>query len=298
MDGSFWTNTIWFIALGATSVAALVVIFVKTPERKKTFAFWFAVLGLTYWMEVMLVLILNAYTYQPMIVQDPFFDAVLGNIFSQVSVSSSAVLICVFALSNGWLLGFSVAYFLVDLLFSALGVYVHNWYQSVYTLAGFLIYGGIVKYWYKKIFDSPSKKIFYPTLFLSAFAVSANLHGTVLRLLDIRIFHSAIFADPSRDHTATSLIYQSIIILISIALHKSKARWTLKALVFLLILIGQYGLIQAGVIVVKPGWWLFVMLFDLLGFYGWTVLMDRSLRSESGRYYPNIFRKRSPFQRS
>ena len=96
-------------------------------------------------MEVSLLLLFDAYTYYPMIrPDDPFFDAVLGNIFSQVSVSSSAVLICVLGLSNWWLAGFSVAYFLIDIFFVQLGIYEHFWYQSVFTPVGFFILNVIV----------------------------------------------------------------------------------------------------------------------------------------------------------
>ncbi|MHB1314702.1 MAG: hypothetical protein ACYCX2_04360 [Christensenellales bacterium] len=279
MNGSFWSNTIWYIALSATSIAAIVIIFIKTPARKKTFAFYFAVLGFTYCIEISLLLILDAYTYYPMIVEEEFFDAVLGNIFSQASVSSSAVLICVLHLSNWWLAGFAAAYFLIDILFSRLGIYVHYWYRSIYTLAGFLVYGGIVKYWYKKIFNFPSKRIYYPTLVLSIFAITGNILGTALKLLGIRIFQSGLVSDPSRDHTITALIYGPIMTILSIALYKWKIHRSQKALVFLLLLICQYGLVQSGIIVVEPGWWVFVILLDLLVYYSWTLVMDKSLCS-------------------
>jgi hypothetical protein len=138
MSDSFFTNTIWYIALAVSSAGALVIIYIKSQDRKKTFAFFFAVLGFSYCIEVSLLLLLNA--YYPMIrPDDPFFDAVLGDIFSQVSVSSSAVLICVLGLSNWWLAGFSAAYFLAGMLFVHLGIYEHFWYQSVFTLAGFFV---------------------------------------------------------------------------------------------------------------------------------------------------------------
>ncbi|MEL7610317.1 MAG: hypothetical protein AAGU74_12570 [Bacillota bacterium] len=280
MSNSFFTNTIWYIALAATSAAALTTIFIKTPERKKMFAFWFAVLGFTYVLEVSLLLLFNAYTYYPMITpDDPFFDAVFGNIFSQVSVSSSAVLVCVIGLSNWWLAGFSAAYFLIDMLFVQLGIYEHFWYRSVFSLGGFFIYGLIVKYWYNKVFSGPRKWINYPTLFLSAFAITGNLMGTVLKLLDLRVFQSAFYPDPSRNHTATALIYVSLMIVIMMALLKWGPPWWQRLFVFLLLLVCQFGLLQSGVMAVMPGWEIIIILFDLAAFYGWTVNMDRCLQS-------------------
>ena len=47
----------------------------------------------------------------------------------------------------------------------------------------------------------------YVTLFLSVFAISANLIGTAFKLFDIRVFQSAFYPDPSKNHTAAALIY-------------------------------------------------------------------------------------------
>jgi len=228
-----------------------------------------------------LVLILNAYTYYPMITPgDRFFDTVLGNIFSQVSVSSSAVLVCVMGLSNWWLFGISVVYFFIGILFSGLGLYEYHWYRSVYTIAGFLIFGRVVQYWFRAILNYPSKKIFSTTLFLSVFGLTSNLLNTSLKLLNIRIFRSGLFPlDPSRDHTATALIYGPVLTVISIALYKWKTHWIMKGFIFLLLLMCQYGLVYSGVMIIKQGWLIFVLFLDLIGYYGWTIVMDRSLTS-------------------
>ena len=281
MDSLFWTNTIWYVALAVTSVAVLSVIFIKTSDRNKTFAFYFAVLGFTYVLEVSLLLLFNAYTYYPMIKPgDPFFDAVLGNIFSQVSVSSSAVLLCVLGLSNRWLVGLSLAYFLIDVLFVRLGIYEHFWYRSVFTLGGFFIYGLIVKYWYRRLLCSSSKWMYYSTLFLSVFAISGNLTGTALKLFDLRVFQSSFYPDPSRNHTAAALIYGPVMIVIMMALHKWNSAWRQKIFMFLLLSVCQWGLLLSGVIAVRPGWGIVILLFDLAMFYGWTLILDRCLQGK------------------
>lgn len=281
MNDAFFTNTIWYIALAAASAAVLIVIFIKAPERKKTFAFYFAVLGFTYCIEVSLLLLFGAYTYYPMIRPgDPFFDAVLGNIFSQVSVSSSAVLICVLGLSNRWVAVFSAAYFFIDVFFVQLGIYEHFWYQSVFTLGGFFIYGLIVKYWYKRVFNNALKPVYYPTLLLSAFSLTVDFAVTVIKLLGLRTFQSAIYPDPSKSHIAAGLIYTSTAIIIMIGLHKWNAPRLLKIFLLLLVPICQWGLLKSGVIATKPGWEIAIILFDLAVFYGWTAIMDRCLSNK------------------
>lgn len=283
MNSPFMTNTIWYVALAASSAAVLIGMFRKSRERRKLFAFWFAVLGFTYCLEVSLLLLFDAYTYYPMITpDDPFFDAVLGNIFSQVSVSSTAVLICVLGLSNWWLAGFSAAYFLIDVLFVQLGLYEHFWYRSVFTLGGFFIYGLIVKYWYRRVFSGPLKRIYYPTLLLSAWAVSFNMADTFLKLTELRVFQSSFYPDPSRGHAAAALIHASVLIIIMMALHKWRSAWWQKLLVLGLLLVCQWGLLVSGVMLVRPGWEFVIPLFDLAVFFCWTAIMDKCLQGRPG----------------
>jgi hypothetical protein len=118
-----------------------------------------------------------------------------------------------------------------------------------------------------------------PDSVLSAWAASANLIGTALKLLDLRIFRAAFYPDPSRDHTAAALIYGPIMVVIMIALHKWKSPWWQKIFVLLLLFVCQWGLIQSGVIAIRPGWETAVMLFDLAMFYGCTVIMDKCLQT-------------------
>ena len=279
MKNTFWTHTSWYIMLALTSAAALFFIYRKASQRAKTFAFYFAVLGFTYSLEVLLLLVFNAYTYYPMIFpEDTFFDAVLGNIFSQVSVSSSAVLICIYNLSIWWLAGFSFAYFLIDVLFIKLGIYEHNWFQSIFTLIGFFIYGLVVKHWYKLLSRRYLRLLFYLTLFLSSWSVSANLAGTMEKIAGLRYFQSFLYQnDPSRSHTATALIYAPLLIIIMILVSKWRAAIWKKAIVLTLLFSCQMVLLMSGIIVIKAGWGVVVLLLDLIIYYGCTIIMYKSL---------------------
>ena len=279
MNSTFWTNTVWYIVLALISAAALAVILVKTRERRKTVAFWLAVLGFTYFLEIALLLLFSAYTYHPMLAPQPFFDAILGNVFSQVSVSSSAVLICVLGLSNWWLAGFSAAYFLIDVLYVHLGVYEHFWYRSVYTLAGFFIYGLIVRYWYGKIFATPSKRVYIATHYLGTWATAGNLLGTLFKLIGLREFQSGLYADPARDHNATGIIYSTVIVATMLTLYKWRMPWLKKLPVFLVLLACEFALIYWQVIITAPGWQIPVALIDVAGYYGFTVYLDRLMRN-------------------
>jgi hypothetical protein len=274
----FWTNTVWYIALAIISIAMISISVIKASDRKKALSFFFAVLGMTYFIEVFLMLVTNAYIYYPKIASDSFHESLIGNFFSQYSVSASAVLIAVFGLKIRWQIAFSIAYFLIDVLFVRLGIYAHNWYRSWYTLAGFFIYSRIVIKWHKKVFAKPSKFTYFSTLFLSTFAIGGNAIGTTLNFLEIRRFSLGLFDQPTRDNTAVSILYDCIMIAaVMIPLYRLKSHPVLKCLIFFIIFVIEYILYRMGVIIVKPGWFAASSMIAVFGFYAITGMVDRSL---------------------
>ncbi len=297
MNGTFWSNTIWYLLLLATSIVVIVITAIKSPNRKFTAVFTLAVLGFTYWIEVVLLLMLDAYTYYPMLTPwDSFQDAVLGNVFSQVSVSTTAVLYCVLNLRGVFIFVFAVIYYLIDVLFVTLGIYVHNWYRSIYTLIGFIPYCWIVKRWYVWITGTPMKTqklfrlpklfginlyqwLYNMTLYYAVFASAGNSLILSQKLIGLQIFRGGFTTDISKDHTSTILIYGTILIVICIILHRWKRPTVYKGGVLLILFACQWVLHMLGIITMPAGWFIFVTAIDLLGFYLWTVFMEHLLNS-------------------
>ncbi|MGE4485240.1 MAG: hypothetical protein AB7C97_09045, partial [Oscillospiraceae bacterium] len=126
MPTSFWSNTIWYILLGVSSIVSMIFVLKKTENRRFTAAFALAVLGFVYMLEAILIILLNAYIYYPkLMVNDLFQDLVLGNIFSQTSIAATSALAIVYDLSFGWTVLFAAVYYLIDILFVKLGIYEH-----------------------------------------------------------------------------------------------------------------------------------------------------------------------------
>lgn len=296
MSGLFWSNTIWYLLLLLSSVVAIAVTFKKSHNRRFSSAFSLAVLGFTYCIEVSLLLVLNAYTYYPMLTpNDAFQDAVIGNFFSQISVTATAVLFSVLDLRSVFIFIFAGIYFLIDVLFVRLGIYEHHWYRSVYTLIGFIPYCYIVKKWYLLLLRAPQdtklvkglrghklkKWLHNATLFFAVFAAAGNSLITSQKLLELQIFKGGFFADMSKDHTTTSLIYGPILNVLFILLLRWKRPGTYKVGVLLILFACQWVLYSLGILTVPQGWFVIVTAIDLLGFYLWTVLLSRLLANPS-----------------
>ncbi len=273
---NFWQNTIWYILLGLTSAVSLFMIFIKSRSRKTAFAFWAAVLGLTYALEVVLMFGLKAYTYQPLIAQDKIQDSIIGNFFSQFSVSSSAVLICVYGLPFYWRIGFSIAYYLIDLYFTHIGIYTHNWYLSIFTLAGFFMYSLLISKWYALLLENKSQQLLTnASLFLAAFATGGNSIITTLNLAGIQMFILPVSNQIVSNHLYGSLLYGPALVLIFIILRRVKARPCWKVLVLPILFCVQYWLYAIGFMKVKEGWFIIAALLDILGYCAWVAVLDR-----------------------
>lgn len=294
MQITFWHNTIWYLALLLLSIGELTAAFLKPGARKFDFAFWLAILGFTYGIEALLMLVFNSYTYYAGFTADHFQDAVLGNFISQISISATAILLCALSLRGYWILIFSAAYFLIDVLFASLGIYEHFWYSSVYTLMGFIPLFLIIKIWYQSLYPIdarscfykaalfphiPAKLEYYITLFFGVFAAAGNCIITPLKLLGIRIFHLGIFPELSKDHTVAALIYGPVLTVLVISLYEWKGPLYLKAAVFAALFAIQWLLYNIGFIGTAGGWFIPSALLDLLGYYAWTVILGRCLKT-------------------
>jgi hypothetical protein len=280
----------------ASSIAAVVITHKRSANPKFTSAFSLAVLGFTYWIEVFLLLVFDAYTYYPMLTPwYPFQDAVLGNIFSQVSVSTTAVLCCVLKLRGFYILIFSVAYFLIDVLFSQLNIYRHYWYRSVYTLIGFPIYCLIIKMWYETLtrpargtpmvlkaaraFRWIKAHLHMITLSFAVFAAAGNLVITTQKVAGLQIFRSAFFDDMSKNHTLATFIYAPAMVLIMLLITRWKRSSAFKVSALFALFLGHWLLLKVGILSVYRGWFVFASTIDIVGFYLGTVTLDRLLSS-------------------
>ncbi len=282
MLNSFWSNTIWYILLLISSIITIIVTLKKSENRKFTIGFTLATLGFVYLVEAVLVLVLKSYQYYPKLSADVFQDSVLGNYFSQVSISATSAFTIVFNLSYIWYFFFAFIYYLIEELFIKVGIYQHNWYKSIYTLIGFVPLFWFIKKWYYKLISSSKRVVFYITLFFGTFSISANSLTLPLKLLKIQIFKINFFGQLSKNHTAAGLIYAFIVINIMIILYKSRSL-PKKVIVFIIMCCLQFILYKFNIIYIKPGYFVIVTLIDLCGIYFWVAVLDHLLRQK-----PNI----------
>lgn len=283
MKGEFWTNTIWYLILLAVSAASVVVSLRKAGNKRFAFAFFLSAVGLVYIMEHIIVVYLNAYQYRPGISGDQAIEDTFGNICSQTSIAATALLMIEFDLSFVWNIVFAAAYFLIEILFTRLGIYEHYWYRSWFTPAALVPLFWFYKKWYRLASGSRSRLLHHADVFLSVGTASYHLMSVPFLLLGIQWMRAGLLPDASDDHRAVTLIYGILIVVIIMLLHQWKAHWGWKSLCFGLLFACHYALYMLGIFNVREGWFVPVALAYILVCYGLVHLLDIWHRSGNPR---------------
>lgn len=82
MQSNFWSNTVWYLALFIISLILLVITIIKSKNRKPVIAFYFAIMGLIYYIETIILAVYESYSYYPQVFNGTYDDIILGNLVS------------------------------------------------------------------------------------------------------------------------------------------------------------------------------------------------------------------------
>jgi hypothetical protein len=279
MMTTFWTNTIWYVLLGITSIVALLLIIKRPDYRKFNIAFTCTVLGVAYSIEsILLAFYGGAYSYHPKVSKDAFLDTVVGNHFSQFSVCTTLVLLAIYNLPTLWNFIFAAIYYLIELMFLKLGIYEHHWYETWITFLGFTLLAFLVKKWYCKLLNSPKFWTYYLTFYFAVLS-SYGLVRSSFVYVKFRIIHYNVYSNVFKDNLILIHIPLFIIINIMINVHRLKLSWIAKCIVFGGLFLIQFILSRTGVMTIKSGWFLIITSIDVLSCYLFVVIIDYLLKS-------------------
>lgn len=225
----FWTNTIWYVLLGILTLIELIFVMVRVEKRRLTFAFYLTILGIAFFLETIIFIFMHAYAYYPMILKNPpmpIDDMLMENIFSQTSVSATALLIAVLNLKYYWFVIFAVIYGIVEELFLSLGIYSHNWYQTWMTIVSFPIYFWIVKKMYEKIIRGIKPLFYYGYIYLGLFLPNiVILTHICLILTRHQDFNTTLLSDPISSRFMIFWVHSSLLAIPIILMYFWDLNW-------------------------------------------------------------------------
>jgi hypothetical protein len=209
---------------------------------------------------------------------DPFNDVFVGNLFSQFSVSATALLVVILDLKYYWYFIFGVIYGIIEELFIALGIYSHNWYRTWMTVVGFAILIWVVKKMYSKIMQGIKPITYYGYIYLGLFTLDVVTLLWGLDLAGYMRFTTTLLNDPKVSRYSLYLVYYSLssVYIMLIYFLKSKLRY--KALITLILYAIYYIGYKLNLIWIKEGWflpvttitvfWMYLSVFTLDKLYG------------------------------
>lgn len=282
----FYTNTIWYLLLGTITLIELMVSFYKADNRLKMAAFYATIFGWVLNFEAMILIFFKSYAYYPMILNDhrfPFNDFLAGNLFSQSSVSATAMLLVVFNLPWYWYAIIAVIYGLIEELFLHLGIYSHNWYRTWMTVLLLPVYFWVVKLMYASITKRMKPLLYYVYIYLGLFVFDNVLIMWFFQLWGIQEFQTTLMADPNMSrHLLVWLLFHILVIPLMIV-HFARIRRLWKAIIVAAVFLVYYIGFKFDLVLIKDGWFLPVAAIIIVWTYLCILLMDRLYRTTTGK---------------
>jgi len=272
----FWTNTIWYVLLGVSTIFEVLCSIIKAKRRKFAFAFYLTLVGQVLFFETMILIVFKAYNYYPMIIHtSPFDDVLSGNLFSQFSVAATALLVAVFNLEFYWIIILSGLYGLIEELFLALGIYSHNWYQTWMTVVSLNIYF----WWAKRNYLRGLKEIkplrYYVYIIFGLFPldVITILWGFILS--GNQNYSRNFIPDPIRSPYVLAIFYYLFVAIILVLIYFLKFKWSWKSTVIIAIYGVNFLLYKLHIIYFfNIGWFIIFSTATIFPMYLSIVLLD------------------------
>jgi hypothetical protein len=290
MKTFFWTNTVWYLILGAIILAQLAIILYKSKNRANILALYCAIAGITFLFETSMMSLLTSYKYHPMIIPwSEYDDSVAGNFFSQFAVTGSALLLAVLGARKYWYIPVALAYGAIETLFLYLGIYEHYWYQTWITVIVLLVLFWFFGWIYRSSYSRPIKNFRkYVLIFLGLVTLHFHLLWG-LRLLDIIKFKDNFLPESavsgiesiipgSKIFAQTTMLagmYDNTISILCILIYFLKIDWKWKVIMLAVLFIPHFSLMQSGLIIYGTNWLIPGTLISILSMYFFVYILDK-----------------------
>lgn len=250
----------------------------KSKNRKKDLGFFFAVSGLNFMIETVIYIFLRAYEYYPRIITfSPKNDGVVGNIISQFSISTAAMLICIFEIPITGVVLASVIFFLIENLFLALGIYEVYWYRPWITFIGFTAIFQMVKKWHRSVINGDNKLVYYITAILGILTLYLPTTNWISILIGYFVIKKDILIDPYISHAVVVIPKYLFQIHIFYFLNRYKARWIWNAAAAAVILSVDGILYYTNIMYVKEGWMFIYSGISIFTTYLYVYIVNKLL---------------------
>lgn len=246
-------NWIWY--LGLTIISIIVTGFTLWKKKDpKLIPFYFFLTVIIIYLEYVIMIVFESYTYYPGVLKDPYFDNILGGVVSDFfSVPSAALAIAAFQLNLLWMIVISIIFMIIEFFFVRLNIYQQHWWKTIYTGIGLLIHFTIAKEFWKALSQKPPKTYIRT---ISLYASYHSIHGlltyTLIVAFNLYLFHIGVVSNPSRDHFIFNVLYTTIIGWVAAAIVAFNGKWYYKTFGIIFFYVFDWILIKINVLKLSP----------------------------------------------
>lgn len=268
------SNMFWYALLGMISIVMAVYTFKKTEFRIHLAVYIFT-MGLAFFMEYIVLILFNAYSFYPLVLHDRWYDNTVGSSLSQaLFIPSFLMVLNAFRFNISGILFALFCVFLIEEFFIWKELYAHIWWHSSYTILILFVSIFVLKAWQKMLINrSPAAE--FVTMYM---AITTSMQGITIfvqAFLETYGYSIGWFNTPSRDSIAFNTAYWIIYSLLLAAI----LQYLFSYLTLSLLLIGDfilnYYLYKLGVLYVDQFWHIAVLSIVLIS----VLLMIRKLKS-------------------
>lgn len=268
MSATFWSHTIWYLLLGVATILELVFILIKANNRKLVLALYITICGITFiGFEMITLMCLKAYIYYPKIFSNQHDDSVVGNLFSQTSVSASAIIVAVLHLRFRWYLIIATVYGLIEELFIRLGIYKHYWYRTWMTIVALLLLFWIAKTVYRIFLKHYRRAWRYLFIFFGLFTFHLHLITWASRAICVRKYNETLFSNPDCSIVIVAGTYNVLLSVIMMFLYFSNIKWMWKVAGICILYFAHYMAEKYQLLISKDGWFFILASIGIWGMY-------------------------------
>ncbi|SDY55738.1 hypothetical protein SAMN05421736_102261 [Evansella caseinilytica] len=280
----FWSHTMWYLLLILISIIQIIYTLFHSTNRCRTFAFYLTLVGLPLYFETVILIFFDSYVYYPKIIQnpnlDPFNDVLTGNLFSQFSVSASALLLAVKSKPFYWHVVVASLYCAVEELFKALDIYHQHWWETWMTFIGLLLFFTIAKWMYTSLVRGIRPLYYYFYINLGMFPIcTIFLLWGVLDLSGLMRFSETLFSNPKISRYGLYLIFISICYPIMIWGYIQQ-KWIRKIMSIALVVVFIYAGYKWHLLIFQRGWYGKVSILMIIWMYISVWVIDTLYREQ------------------
>jgi hypothetical protein len=231
--------------------------------------------GMALIFETIIKIVFKAYMYYPKIITNsPYDDSLAGNLFSQFSVGSTALIVAVFQFNIFWYALLAGVYCLIEELFLAMDIFSHNWYQTWMTFVSLLIFFWLAKKLYLKMQEDTRSITYYSSVFAGIFTLDVVTLIWGFILSGFQDYSREYFSDPLTSRYLLGVLYFTVVAIVCMLIYFLSVRWRWKIIVFLALYAMNFIADQLHIFHIKNGLFLICTTTTIFWIYFSVVLME------------------------